>query len=162
VRVSTSLSLFLIGLGALCLSCSFIVPFSHFLPAWRHWDGTCLIEPDKSNSTSINIFWGAEIEGMLVISGDNNEIYFSLTDSQEGNSIVSGTASERHYFGPFLISKNANYTLTFDNNMSAGTTMCVYWIVWAYWYRLAFQILGIWTLTIGTLILLYGTERRKA
>lgn len=153
---SIILALFSITLGILCIILSFTIPFSHFLPAWKHWDGNYLIEPGQSNETTIDFFQGTVIEGTLVIIGENNDGYFSLTDSF-GDIIVTRTnVSNRHYFGPFHLSRNSQYTLTFNNNESLDKKS-VYWIVRAYWYELTFKILSVWLLTIGIIVYLYNS-----
>jgi hypothetical protein len=145
-------------LGILFLVCSFFVPFYSSLPAWKHWDGTYTIGAGTSNGPLVELSYGPVVEGMLEISGGNNDIYFSIEDSQRGTVISKTLASNEYYFGPFQALQNTYY-FKFDNSVSLLTPKTAYWIVRAYWYNLAFLIFGVSLLALGIIVLLY--ERKK-
>ena len=152
------LGLFFIVLGILSLVCSYFVPFYRFLPAWKHWDGTYTIGAGTSNGPLVELSYWPVIEGMLIIGGGNNDIYFSIEDSQGGTFISKTLASNEYYFGPFQMSHNTYY-FVFDNSVSLLTPKTVYWIVRAYWYNLAFLIFGVSSLVLGIIVTWY--ERLK-
>ena len=156
------LGLSLLVLGTLCLVCSVIIPFNMFLPAWKHWEGTTTIEPMSARSVSLGLFWGTTIEVLLFIGGGNNDIYFSIRNSLGDTVVESRRVYGPYYFGPFFLSDNTYYTFIFSNSMSIFTTKSVYWIVRAYWYNLAFLIVGILFMVIGALMMLYeSTVKQK-
>jgi hypothetical protein len=145
-------------LGIIFLVCSFFVPFYSFLPAWKHWEGTYTVGSGTSNGPLVELSYGPVVEGMLLISGGNNDIYFSIEDFQGGTVISKTLASNRYYFGPFQAFQNT-YRFIFDNSVSLATPKTVYWIVRAYWYNLVFLIFGVSLLALGIIVALY--ERKK-
>jgi hypothetical protein len=156
-RVLGILFLFFIVLGIFFLVCSFFVPFYRFLPAWKHWEGTYTIGAGTSNGPLVELSYGPVVEGMLDISGGNNDINFSVEDFQGGTVISKTLASNKYYFGPFQAFQNTYYFI-FDNSMSLNPKT-VYWIVRAYWYNLVFLIFGVSLLALGIIVALY--ERKK-
>jgi hypothetical protein len=152
------LGLFFVVLGILSLVCSYFVPFYRFLPAWKHWDGFYTVGSGTSNGPLVELSYGPVAEGMLEISGGNNDIYFSVEDSQGGTVIPKTLASGEYYFGPFQALQNTYY-FKFDNSVSLLTPKTVYWIVRAYWYNLVFLIFGVSSLALGIFVTWY--ERRK-
>jgi hypothetical protein len=152
------LGLFFVVLGILFLVCSYFVPFYRFLPAWKHWDGIYTVGSGTSNGPLVELSYGPVAEGMLVISGGNNDIYFSVEDSQGGTVIPKMLASGEYFFGPFQALQNTYY-FKFDNSVSLLTPKTVYWIVRAYWYNLVFLIFGVLSLALGIIVTWY--ERRK-
>jgi hypothetical protein len=152
------LGLFFAVLGILSVVCSYFVPFYRFLPAWKHWEGTYTIGSGTSNGPLVELSYGPVVEGMLEIGGGNNDIYFSVEDSQGGTVISKTLASGEYYFGPFQALQNTYY-FVFDNSVSLLTPKTVYWIVRAYWYNLVFLIFGVSSLALGIIVTWY--ERRK-
>jgi hypothetical protein len=156
-RVLGILFLLFVVLGILFLVCSFFVPFYRFLPAWKHWEGTYTIGAGKKVGPDIELLLGPLVEGMLEISGGNNDINFSVEDSQRGIVIPKTLASAEYFFGPFQAFQNTYYFI-FDNSISP-TPKTVYWIVHAYWYNFVFLIFGVSLLALGIIVAVY--ERKK-
>jgi hypothetical protein len=157
-RVLGILFLLFVVFGILFLVCAFFVPFYRFLPAWKHWDGTYTIGSGTNNGPLVELSYGPVVEGMLEVSGGNNEINFSIEDSQRGTVIPKTLVSNEYYFGPFQAFQNT-YRFIFDNSVSSDTPKTVYWIVRAYWYNFVFLIFGVSLMALGIIVALY--ERKK-
>lgn len=94
---------------------------------------------------------------MLVISGGEGYIRFSIEDSG-GNIIIADERASDRYFFEFQSDKTDSYILVLDNSdSSAGKS--VYWIVWIYYYHILFPLLGV-AISIAGVIATLREERR--
>lgn len=144
-------------LGTSLLIFSLLIPFHSFLPPWVHRDDSYNIKPRGYRSLSIGLRWGSIIRGMLVISGGEGYIRFSIEDSG-GNIIIADERASDRYFFEFQSDKTDSYILVLDNSdSSAGKS--VYWIVWIYYYHILFPLLGV-AISIAGVIATLREERR--
>ena len=107
-------------------------------------------------SLSINLMLGGVVRGMLVISGGDGSIGFSVEDSTGKNVIPENRASHRYFF-EFRPDKKDSYVLLLDNGDDSAEKS-VYWIVWAYYYNLVFLLLGA-ALSVAGIFTMYREER---
>ena len=139
----------LVGVGLILIFSSFLVPFQTFLPAWTHWQGEYVVEPQQSAGPAIGLYLGTMVKGMLVVKGnplfgptDDGEILFSVYDSS-GKTVVPESLVHGKYIFEFQSWDNTIYYFVFKNNRNVVANESLYWIVWAYWYDIVFLISGI-------------------
>jgi len=126
---------------------SFLIPFHSYLPACMYVDDSYVVKPKEYRSLGVGLMLGSIVRGMLVVSGGDDYIRFSVEDSS-GNNIVAGEAAQDRYFFEFQPSKTDSYTLILDNSGNL-TEKSVYWIVWVYYYNVLFLLSSVVLVVTG-------------
>lgn len=137
----------LVVVGLSIFASSYFVPYHSLLPAWNYFDDSYIINPGGQNSFSTRLGIASIVEVMIVINGEG-QVQFTAKN-QEGQTIITEELDPgRYYFE--LPDSSTTYNLFFMNDGSY--IQSVYWIVWVYYYKPTFQILG--SIVVATAIII--------
>lgn len=141
----------LLSLGV--FASSYVIPYHSFLPAWSNYGDTIITVPGELRSISVTSGLGDPIMVMLHVSGDGY-VRFTLMDQNRTVIHEEDLDFGRHYF-----EVQSGSILSFENIVS--TDQSLDYVISFYYYKIAFQLLGIIIFLIGIIGLLLSIRKKE-
>ena len=144
-------SLIILVIGFVLLVCALFIPFHKYLPAWIQNESTYELGIGESKRISMQFLWGTQIDGVIEITGGNNDIFFSVEDTQ-GGVLISRNYIYNNEIFEFQVPITNGFSLVLENGPDLGKT--VYWTVRVYLYNLTFMVVSVLLIVFGGITML--------